>query len=114
MLLIPYSASLISCNAGKEEPKAIVVDKDQIKKDIQAREDEFWYVYESWRKWRYLDIMRTMLSSFFTTTGLPHFVSETGHRWIFQNRSGLFRYWAIRCAFKTNGGWYFHRVTEIK
>jgi ketosteroid isomerase-like protein len=41
------SASLFSCNARKEEPAAIVVDKEQIKKDIQAREDEFAALYNA-------------------------------------------------------------------
>ncbi len=36
---------LIACNSKKEEP--IVVDKDQIKKDIQAKEDEFAATYNS-------------------------------------------------------------------
>ncbi len=41
------SAALISCNGRKEEPAAIVVDKEQIKKDIQAREDEFAALYNA-------------------------------------------------------------------
>jgi ketosteroid isomerase-like protein len=41
------SAFLISCNARKEEPAAVVVDKEQIKKDIQAREDEFAALYNA-------------------------------------------------------------------
>src|SRR5579863_869862 len=40
------AAWLISCNEKKEEP-AQVVDKEQIKKDIQAREDEFASVYNA-------------------------------------------------------------------
>jgi ketosteroid isomerase-like protein len=41
------SVLVISCNAGKEEAPAIVVDKEQIKKDIQAREDEFAALYNA-------------------------------------------------------------------
>ena len=37
----------ISCDSKKEEPAAIVIDKEQIKKEIQAREDEFAEVYNS-------------------------------------------------------------------
>ena len=47
VLISCISASLISCNAHKEEPAAVVVDKEQIKKDIQAREDEFAAVYNA-------------------------------------------------------------------
>ena len=47
VLLSCISASLISCNARKEEPAAIVIDKEQIKKDIQAREDEFSALYNA-------------------------------------------------------------------
>ena len=32
---------IFACNTKKEEPAAPVVDKDQIKKEIQAKEDEF-------------------------------------------------------------------------
>src|SRR4051794_38480453 len=40
-------ASIIfACNTQKEEP-AVVIDKEQIKKDIQAREDSFAAVYNS-------------------------------------------------------------------
>ena len=47
VLISCITASLISCNAQKEEPAAVVVDKEQIKKDIQAREDEFAAVYNA-------------------------------------------------------------------
>jgi ketosteroid isomerase-like protein len=47
VLISCISASLFSCNARKEEPAAVVVDKEQIKKDIQAREDEFAAVYNA-------------------------------------------------------------------
>jgi ketosteroid isomerase-like protein len=36
-----------SCNTKKEEPVAVVVDKEQIKKEIQAKEDEFAATYNS-------------------------------------------------------------------
>jgi len=41
------TAWVVSCNEKKEEPAAPVVDKEQIKKDIQAREDEFASVYNA-------------------------------------------------------------------
>ena len=41
------SAFLISCNDQKQETPAVVVDKEQIKKDIQAREDEFATLYNA-------------------------------------------------------------------
>src|SRR5579864_1231367 len=47
VLISCISALLISCNARKEEPAAVVVDKEQIKKDIQAREDEFATLYNA-------------------------------------------------------------------
>ena len=37
---------LYACNANKDEP-AVVIDKEQIKKEIQAKEDEFAAVYNS-------------------------------------------------------------------
>ena len=39
---------LISCNAKKEE--AVAVDKEQVKKEIQAKEDEFAAAYNAGRK----------------------------------------------------------------
>jgi len=36
-----------SCNTSKEESTAAAVDKEQIKKEIQAKEDEFAAVYNS-------------------------------------------------------------------
>ena len=41
------AAWIVSCNERKEEPAAVVIDKEQIKKDIQAREDEFAAVYNA-------------------------------------------------------------------
>jgi ketosteroid isomerase-like protein len=38
---------LCACNANKEEPATVAVDKEQIKKEIQAKEDEFASVYNS-------------------------------------------------------------------
>jgi ketosteroid isomerase-like protein len=37
----------IACNSNKESETASVIDKDQIKKDIQAKEDEFASTYNS-------------------------------------------------------------------
>jgi ketosteroid isomerase-like protein len=38
---------IIACNPKKSEPLGLVVDKEQIKKDIHAKEDEFAAVYNS-------------------------------------------------------------------
>ena len=38
-------AILIACNPNTEAPVAVVIDKEQIKKEIQAREDEYAAVY---------------------------------------------------------------------
>ena len=38
---------LYACNANKDEPATVVIDKEQIKKEIQAKEDEFAAVYNS-------------------------------------------------------------------
>lgn len=38
---------LIACNAQKEEPVAPVVDKEQIKKEIQAKENDFAALYNT-------------------------------------------------------------------
>ncbi len=47
-LLLPFvMLFVISCDSKKEEPAAMVIDKEQIKKEIQAREDEFAAVYNS-------------------------------------------------------------------
>src|SRR6478609_1075856 len=36
-----------ACNTKKEESAAVAVDKEQIKKEIQAKEDEFAEIYNS-------------------------------------------------------------------
>lgn len=47
-VLFASAISLISaCNSKKEEPAAAVVDKEQIKKEIQAKENEFAEVYNT-------------------------------------------------------------------
>ena len=38
---------VIACGPKKEEPVAPVIDKEQIKKDIQAKENEFAEIYNS-------------------------------------------------------------------
>ena len=38
---------MFACNTKKEEPAAGVVDKEQIKKEIQAKEDEFAATYNA-------------------------------------------------------------------
>ena len=44
LLLLLLAAA---CNSKKTEPAAPVIDKEQIKKEIQAKEDEFAAVYNS-------------------------------------------------------------------
>ena len=47
-ILLAGFGFLIACNEKKEEPAAVVaVDKEQIKKEIQARENEFAELYNS-------------------------------------------------------------------
>ena len=41
------TACVVSCNEKKEEAAAPVVDKEQIKKDIQAKEDQFASTYNA-------------------------------------------------------------------
>ena|SRR5438309_1589881 len=41
------SSLLFACNASKEQPAPVVIDKEQIKKEIQAKEDSFASVYNS-------------------------------------------------------------------
>ena len=36
---------MFACNAKKEQPAAVVIDKEQIKKEIQAKEDSFAALY---------------------------------------------------------------------
>ena len=38
---------MFACNTKKEEPAAVVIDKEQVKKEIQAKEDEFAATYNS-------------------------------------------------------------------
>ncbi len=45
--LVYIMSLMISCNAKQEEPAAAVVDKEQIKKEIQAREDAFAEIYNT-------------------------------------------------------------------
>lgn len=47
VLLSCIMSLIIACNATKEEPVAAVVDKEQIKKEIQAKEDEFAAAYNT-------------------------------------------------------------------
>ena len=46
-LFVSLTSLMIACNAKKEELAATVIDKEQIKKEIQAKEDEFAEVYNS-------------------------------------------------------------------
>jgi ketosteroid isomerase-like protein len=47
VLLAGMTTLLFACNTKKEEPVAVVVDKEQIKQEIQAKEDEFAATYNS-------------------------------------------------------------------
>jgi ketosteroid isomerase-like protein len=47
VLLAGIITLMFACNTKKEEPAAVVVDKEQIKKEIQAKEDELASVYNS-------------------------------------------------------------------
>ncbi len=47
LVLTVIWVSLFACTPKQEEPVAVVIDKEQIKKEIQAREDEFSEVYNS-------------------------------------------------------------------
>ena len=47
VLLGWLTTMVISCNAKKDESATPVVDKEQIKKEIQAKEDEFAAFYNS-------------------------------------------------------------------
>jgi Nuclear transport factor 2 (NTF2) domain. len=47
VLVVCIASFVFSCNDKKEETPAAVVDKEQVKKDIQAKEDEFASVYNS-------------------------------------------------------------------
>jgi ketosteroid isomerase-like protein len=38
---------MIACNQNKEQPASVVIDKEQIKREIQAKEDSFASVYNS-------------------------------------------------------------------
>jgi len=50
-LLLSYAMSLlVACNSKKEESSVLVVDKEQIKKEIQAKEDEFAATYNAGEK----------------------------------------------------------------
>ncbi|HRI60173.1 MAG TPA: nuclear transport factor 2 family protein [Saprospiraceae bacterium] len=46
-MLLYVISLLIACNSKKEEPVAPVIDKEQIKKEIQAKEDEFAATYNA-------------------------------------------------------------------
>jgi ketosteroid isomerase-like protein len=47
VLVACVASFVISCNDKKEEAPAAVVDKEQVKKDIQAKEDEFAATYNA-------------------------------------------------------------------
>jgi len=48
LLVVSLITLVISCNdSKKEEPAAAVIDKEQIKKEIQAKEDEFAALYNT-------------------------------------------------------------------
>jgi ketosteroid isomerase-like protein len=47
ILLSCLLSLIIACAPKKAEPVAVVIDKEQVKKEIQAREDEYAAVYNS-------------------------------------------------------------------
>jgi hypothetical protein len=48
LAFMPFALLLtFACNSKKEEPATAVIDKEQVKKEIQARENEFAAVYNS-------------------------------------------------------------------
>ena len=47
LLLLYFLPLLVACNTEKAEPAVAVVDKEQIKKEIQAKEDEFAEIYNT-------------------------------------------------------------------
>ena len=47
LLLVGIMSVMFACNTKKDEPTAAVIDKEQIKKEIQAKEDEFAATYNS-------------------------------------------------------------------
>src|SRR3954462_2206284 len=47
VLLGCLTTLLFACNSKKDEPAAAAIDKEQIKKEIQAKEDEFAATYNS-------------------------------------------------------------------
>jgi ketosteroid isomerase-like protein len=47
ILLSGIVALMISCNSAKQETAATTIDKEQIKKEIQAKEDEFAATYNA-------------------------------------------------------------------
>ena len=53
VLLTSILSLMISCNSKKEESGAAVIDKEQVKKEIQAREDAFAEVYNTGSSERY-------------------------------------------------------------
>lgn len=47
VLFSSFISLLVACNPKKEEPATVVIDKEQIKKEIQAKEDEFAATYNA-------------------------------------------------------------------
>jgi len=47
MMIGCFALIVFACNSNKEETSASIIDKEQIKKEIQAKEDEFAAVYNS-------------------------------------------------------------------
>ena len=47
VILLSLMSLLFACNTKKEEPNAAGIDRDQIKKEIQAKENEFAETYNS-------------------------------------------------------------------
>ena len=47
LVFLSFMSLIIACNTKKAEPVAVLVDKEQIKKEIQAKENAFAEIYNS-------------------------------------------------------------------
>ena len=47
LLLLYFISLIIACNTEKTGPEEVMIDKEQIKKEIQAKEDEYAAVYNA-------------------------------------------------------------------
>ena len=79
LLLGSVLVSMLACNTKKEEEKpVVVVDKEQIKKEIQAKEDEFAAVYNSGE---IKSIDSSMLNSYIKEASRSDFTAKDFRTW---------------------------------